>query len=55
VGGCSFLEPGDPGNLQLDWLEVQLELFRERGMQVRGYETDRGDELTGGILGVVIR
>ncbi|THV08536.1 hypothetical protein K435DRAFT_641814, partial [Dendrothele bispora CBS 962.96] len=34
VGGCNFLEPGDPGNLQLDWLEVQLELFRERGMQV---------------------
>jgi len=34
VGGCSFNEPDDPGNLELDWLEVQLKIFRDRGMQV---------------------
>ncbi|KAF4619842.1 hypothetical protein D9613_005070 [Agrocybe pediades] len=34
VGGCAFKEPNDPGNLEIDWLEVQLEMFRERGMQV---------------------
>lgn len=34
VGGCIMKEPEDPGNLQLDWLEVQLKLFRSRGMQV---------------------
>ncbi|KZV72170.1 hypothetical protein PENSPDRAFT_576601 [Peniophora sp. CONT] len=35
VGGCEYSEPHDPGNLQLDWLEVQLQIFRERGMHVR--------------------
>ncbi|CDO76280.1 hypothetical protein BN946_scf184470.g38 [Trametes cinnabarina] len=34
VGGCARTLPQDPGNLQLDWLEVQLQLFRERGIQV---------------------
>ncbi|KAL0579696.1 Endopolyphosphatase [Marasmius crinis-equi] len=34
VNGCPYSEPNDPGNLQLDWLEVQLKGFRERGMQV---------------------
>ncbi|KAA1466378.1 hypothetical protein DENSPDRAFT_831193 [Dentipellis sp. KUC8613] len=34
VGGCEFNDPDDPGNLQFDWLEVQLETFRKRGMQV---------------------
>ncbi|KAF9259533.1 endopolyphosphatase [Marasmius fiardii PR-910] len=34
VNGCPYSEPNDPGNLQLDWLEVQLGLFRERGLQV---------------------
>jgi hypothetical protein len=34
VGGCEFREPDDPGNLQFDWLEVQLKMFRQRGMQV---------------------
>ncbi|KAI0320832.1 hypothetical protein OF83DRAFT_1162184 [Amylostereum chailletii] len=34
VGGCEFTERDDPGNLQLDWMEVQLEMFRSRGMQV---------------------
>jgi hypothetical protein len=34
VGGCEYLEPNDPGNLQFDWLEVQLKMFRKRGMQV---------------------
>ena len=34
VGGCEYSERDDPGNLQFDWLEVQLQLFRERGMQV---------------------
>ncbi|KAL0070755.1 Endopolyphosphatase [Marasmius tenuissimus] len=34
VNGCPYSEPNDPGNLQLDWLEVQLKMFRERGLQV---------------------
>lgn len=35
VGGCEQGDPDDPGNLQFDWLEVQLARFRSRGMQVR--------------------
>jgi endopolyphosphatase len=41
VGGCEWVNrdrgggiPADPGNLELDWLEVQLESFRQRGMKV---------------------
>ncbi|KAH9006990.1 Metallo-dependent phosphatase-like protein [Lactarius hatsudake] len=34
VGGCEYREPDDPGNLQFDWLEVQLKMFRKRGVQV---------------------
>ncbi|EKM59064.1 uncharacterized protein PHACADRAFT_249247 [Phanerochaete carnosa HHB-10118-sp] len=34
VGGCEAKDPEDPGNLQLDWMEVQLQSFRSRGMQV---------------------
>ncbi|KAK7695800.1 hypothetical protein QCA50_000438 [Cerrena zonata] len=34
VGGCDAKDPEDPGNLQYDWLEVQLQTFRSRGMQV---------------------
>ncbi|PIL37181.1 hypothetical protein GSI_00873 [Ganoderma sinense ZZ0214-1] len=34
VGGCEHSDPQDPGNLQFDWLDVQLELFRSRKMQV---------------------
>ncbi|KAK0468387.1 Metallo-dependent phosphatase-like protein [Desarmillaria tabescens] len=34
VGGCLTKEPDDPGNLQFDWLEVQLKLYRARNMQV---------------------
>ncbi|KXN86281.1 Endopolyphosphatase [Leucoagaricus sp. SymC.cos] len=32
VGGCQYRERDDPGNLQLDWLEVQLRMYRERNM-----------------------
>ena len=41
VGGCEPKDPQDPGNLQLDWLEVQLKTFRSRDMQVgeRVYST----------------
>ena len=35
VGGCGHSDPQDPGNLEFDWLEVQLQLFRYRKMQVR--------------------
>lgn len=35
VGGCSYNEPNDPGNLQFTWLEDQLISYRERQMQVR--------------------
>ncbi|RDB22520.1 Endopolyphosphatase [Hypsizygus marmoreus] len=34
VGGCTFRDADDPGNLQLDWLEVQLKHYRNRGLQV---------------------
>lgn len=34
VGGCQYREQDDPGNLQLDWLDVQLDIFRRRGIQV---------------------
>ncbi|KAG6817416.1 hypothetical protein H0H87_009061 [Tephrocybe sp. NHM501043] len=33
VGGCGFHDRDDPGNLQLDWLEVQLKTYRYRNMQ----------------------
>ena len=35
ISGCVYKEPNDPGNLQFDWLEVQLDMYRRRGMQVR--------------------
>jgi len=34
VGGCDPQDSEDPGNLQFDWLEVQLSMFRSKGMQV---------------------
>ncbi|KAF7355326.1 RFX-type winged-helix domain-containing protein [Mycena sanguinolenta] len=34
VGGCAFKDREDAGNLEFDWLEVQLKGFRARGMQV---------------------
>jgi endopolyphosphatase len=34
VGGCQYTDPEDPGNLEFDWLEVQLNSFRNRNMQV---------------------
>jgi endopolyphosphatase len=35
IGGCKYKDHEDPGNLQFDWLEVQLEDLRSRRMQVR--------------------
>ncbi|KAJ7180099.1 hypothetical protein C8R43DRAFT_971689, partial [Mycena crocata] len=32
VGGCEFKDREDAGNLQFDWLEVQLKGFRGRGL-----------------------
>jgi len=34
VGGCEYTQHNDPGNLQLDWLEVQLGIFRDKGINV---------------------
>lgn len=34
VGGCEYKDPEDAGNLQFDWLDVQLGIFRSRGMKV---------------------
>jgi len=34
VSGCLFKERNDPGNLQVDWLEVQLDMYRKGGLQV---------------------
>jgi hypothetical protein len=36
VDGCKD-GSDEPGALEFDWLEVQLDSFRERGMQVRAY------------------
>ncbi|KAG5343116.1 hypothetical protein C0989_000106 [Termitomyces sp. Mn162] len=33
VGGCGFHDRNDPGNLEFDWLEVQLRMYRQRNMQ----------------------
>lgn len=38
VGGCEYREPDDPGNLEFDWLEVQLKSFRQRGVQVHAHD-----------------
>jgi len=35
VSGCPYKKRDDPGNLQFDWLDVQLKMFRKKGMQVR--------------------
>ncbi|KAF9057569.1 hypothetical protein BJ165DRAFT_1397817 [Panaeolus papilionaceus] len=34
VAGCPYNDRNDPGNLELDWMEVQLDMYRSRGMQV---------------------
>lgn len=33
VDGCRA-GSGEPGDLEMEWLEVQLDMYRERGMQV---------------------
>ncbi len=35
MGGCEYGDRDDPGNLQFDWLEVQLDRYRDQGIQVR--------------------
>lgn len=42
VGGCGFKDPDDPGNLQFDWLEVQLKTYRWRKMQVCWFTSMEG-------------
>ncbi|EKM80275.1 hypothetical protein AGABI1DRAFT_120307 [Agaricus bisporus var. burnettii JB137-S8] len=34
VGGCQYGDDDDPGNLEFDWLEVQLKQFRDKNIQV---------------------
>jgi len=34
VGGCQYNEREDAGNLQFDWLEVQLKMYRNKNMLV---------------------
>ncbi|KAJ2931588.1 hypothetical protein H1R20_g5383, partial [Candolleomyces eurysporus] len=34
VNGCPYDDPEDPGNLELDWLEVQLQSYYDRDMKV---------------------
>jgi endopolyphosphatase len=43
VEGCEYNDPDDPGNLEFDWLEVQLEYFRDRHMQVRRRRQSKHD------------
>ncbi|KAJ3569344.1 hypothetical protein NP233_g5113 [Leucocoprinus birnbaumii] len=47
VNGCPYLDREDAGNLQLDWLEVQLKMYRDRNMQVylSGGVINRNDRL----------
>jgi hypothetical protein len=35
VSGCLYKDRNDPGNLQFDWLEVQLDMYRKAGLQVK--------------------
>lgn len=35
VQGCKRSDAKDPGNLEFEWLEAQLDGFRGRNMQVR--------------------
>jgi len=34
VRGCEYKDPDDAGNLEFDWLNVQLSMFRSRKMKV---------------------
>lgn len=34
VSGCQYGDDDDPGNLEFDWLEVQLKQFRDKNIQV---------------------
>jgi len=34
VSGCEYRQTNDPGNLQFDWLDVQLGIFRDKGVKV---------------------
>ena len=34
MNGCPYRDREDAGNLELDWLEVQLKMYRDRNMQV---------------------
>lgn len=34
MNGCPYRDRKDAGNLELDWLEVQLKMYRDRNMQV---------------------
>lgn len=34
VSGCEYRQTNDPGNLQFDWLDVQLAIFRDKGVKV---------------------
>lgn len=34
VRGCEYKDPDDAGNLEFDWLDVQLSTFRSRNMKV---------------------
>jgi hypothetical protein len=55
TGGCEYTVPDDPGNLELDWLEVQLDTFRQRDMQVRRFWTRFKFNLTFVFQGVAFR
>jgi endopolyphosphatase len=37
VRGCEWGDIQDAGNLEFDWLDVQLGLFRDRGMYVSNF------------------
>ena len=50
--GCEYGKAEDPGNLQFDWLEVQLNMYRERGMQVSSSTTDNIQSRPNNIIGL---
>lgn len=53
MGGCEYGDSDDPGNLQFDWLEVQLDRYRDRGMQVRGLDFSIGFRSSLSIISVL--
>jgi len=52
VNGCPYRDREDAGNLELDWLEVQLKMYRDRNMQVCFLKLDWIEHVESSLAGV---